>query len=55
MAKGTEEDGTEDKRLVGIKEPEREQNSKLKVLEEISYCLSVAKRLIDIELGRIPQ
>lgn len=30
------------------------ETSRMKVLEEISYCLSVAKRLLDIELGRIP-
>lgn len=55
MEKIAEEDGVGSERLVGIKEPDQEQSSKTKVLEEISYCLSIAKRLVDIELGRIPQ
>lgn len=50
-----EQEGTESDRLQELKEPDRDQSSKRNVLEEISYCLSVAKRLLDIELGRIPQ
>lgn len=30
-------------------------NGQRTALEEISYCLGLAKRLVDIELGRIPK
>lgn len=54
MEKIAEQDGAESDTRSKVKQPDEEKGSKMKVLEEISYCLSVAKRLVDIELGRIP-
>lgn len=34
-----------------IKTPD--ENDRAEVLEQVSYCLGLAKRLVDIELGRV--
>lgn len=53
MANVSEEDGLGTSNQTEIEELTDIETRKRTALEEISYCLSIAKRLLDIELGRI--